>query len=93
MYLCIYSDTLINYCELVLGLTHDGAYTHTLTHTHTHTLHTTGGLGQLLVVDKFEVWVCVSHTCSTQGDRMCFTYSEVDQVFVPWGLKSTLELK
>lgn len=53
----------------------------------------TGGLGRLMIVDKFEVWVCASapHPCATEGDRMCFTYGELDRVFIPWGLMSVLD--
>ena len=54
--------------------------------------YVTGGLGKLMIVDSFEVWLCASspHQCAATNDPFCFTYSEVNSVFVPWGLNSTL---
>ena len=56
--------------------------------------YVTGGLGNLMIVDSFEVWLCASspHPCAAPSDPVCFTYSEADGVFVPWGLNSTLGL-
>jgi hypothetical protein len=66
----------------------------TLQHAHTCM---TGGLGTLMVPDEFEVWLCVDlhaySSCSTQIDPFCFTYSEVDGVFVPWAFNSSLRLE
>ena len=57
----------------------------------------TGGLGTLMVPDEFEVWLCVDlhaySSCATQIDPFCFTYSEVDGVFVPWATNSSLRLE
>ena len=55
----------------------------------------TGGLGILMVPHEFEVWLCVDHpiSCATQIDPFCFTYSEVDGVFVPWATNSSLRLE
>jgi len=61
----------------------------------------TGGLGKLMRADQFEVWICSLQpapdssplSCSIpQGDVMCYTFSEVHHVFVPWGLNSELKL-
>lgn len=50
-----------------------------------------------MVPDEFEVWLCVDlhaySSCSTQIDPFCFTYSEVDGVFVPWAFNSSLRLE
>jgi len=56
--------------------------------------YVTGGLGKLMVLDVFEVWLCAAlpHPCAAPSDPVCFTYSEVNSVFVPWGLNSTLDL-
>ena len=56
--------------------------------------YVTGGLGKLMVLDLFEVWLCAHspHPCAAPSDPVCFTYSEVDSVFVPWGFNSTLDL-
>ena len=69
------------------------SHAHMLSFSQTHT-HTAGGLGELMVPDSFEVWVCASlpHPCATHNDAVCFTYSEVDLVFVPWAYNSTLKL-
>ena len=51
----------------------------------------TGGLGKLLVVDEFEVWVCTTlsscggaGSAGGEGSAVCFTFSEVREVFLPW---------
>ena len=55
----------------------------------------TGGLGAWMIPDVFEIWVCAStpHPCAAVNDPFCFTYSEIDEVFVPWGFKSILQLE
>ena len=64
---------------------------HTLLHAHNYTA---GGLGKLMKLDSFEVWLCASspHPCAAPSDPVCFTYSEIDSVFVPWGFNSALGL-
>ena len=56
--------------------------------------YVTGGLGKVMIVESFEVWLCASspHPCAAPRDPVCFTYSEVDGIFVPWGFNSTLDL-
>lgn len=52
-----------------------------------------GGLGKMMRDHQWEVWVCTSlHQCTDGVDWMCFTYSEVHDVFVPWGLNSVLHV-
>jgi hypothetical protein len=71
---------------------------YSLFHTANSLLHahnyTAGGLGKLMVLDSFEVWLCASspHPCAAPSDPVCFTYSEIDSVFVPWGFSSALGL-
>ena len=49
----------------------------------------TGGLGKLMVKNQIEVWVCDNHSpCLDQQGSVCYTYDEVSEVFVPWGLRS-----
>ena len=37
----------------------------------------TGGLGKLMTVDEYEVWLCdTKHECAPEGDMMCFTFNE-----------------
>ena len=54
----------------------------------------TGGLGDLLVADEWEVWVCGAQLpCALETrDWVCFTYNEVHRVFVPWGYNRQLDL-
>ena len=53
----------------------------------------TGGLGKLMVEDKFENWWCtIDHMCAPSGDYMCFVWGEVERRFIPWGLNSELKL-
>ena len=54
----------------------------------------TGGLGDLLVADEWEVWVCGAQLpCALeQSDWACFTYNELHGVFVPWGYNRQLRL-
>jgi hypothetical protein len=53
----------------------------------------TGGLGQLMVPGRYEVWLCqFSHWCANGTDPMCFVFSEVQKDFVPWGLNSQVQL-
>jgi len=56
--------------------------------------YVTGGLGKLMIPDSFEVWLCASspHPCAAPSDPVCFTFSEIDGIFVPWGFNSTLDL-
>eukprot|EP00290_Baffinella_frigidus_P019541 CAMPEP_0180215338 /NCGR_PEP_ID=MMETSP0987-20121128/15454_1 /TAXON_ID=697907 /ORGANISM="non described non described, Strain CCMP2293" /LENGTH=401 /DNA_ID=CAMNT_0022174013 /DNA_START=74 /DNA_END=1279 /DNA_ORIENTATION=+ len=50
----------------------------------------TGGLGDLTVVPRFEVWLCVEgHAC---GEDFCFVFDEEGNEFVPWGPNSQLRL-
>jgi len=62
----------------------------------------TGGLGKLMTMDKYEVWLCSLSAATALdsalpcmipvGDAICFTYSEEHRIFVPWGLNSALNL-
>ena len=53
----------------------------------------TGGLGKLLVVDEFEVWLCTTlSSCGGADGAVCFTFSEARKVFVPWGYARDLKL-
>jgi len=54
----------------------------------------TGGLGKKTTPDQWEVWVCDINHPSVRGggDSMCFTFSEENHVFVPWGLNSVLRV-
>jgi hypothetical protein len=53
----------------------------------------TGGLGKLMVEDKYENWMCtIDHMCAPAGDYMCFVWGEVERRFIPWGLNSELKL-
>jgi len=55
-------------------------------------LYKTGGLGKKMS-NAWQVWVCAEHPCATdKNDRVCFTYSEENHVFVPWGYNSVLRL-
>ena len=49
----------------------------------------------MMIPHSFEVWVCAPppHPCAADSDPVCFTYSEIDGVFVPWGFKSTLQFE
>ena len=52
-----------------------------------------GGLGRKLM-PEWKVWMCAADlACSArEGDRVCFTFSERHQLFVPWGYNSDLEI-
>eukprot|EP00960_Hanusia_phi_P009448 273604-Hanusia_phi.AAC.2 len=54
----------------------------------------TGGLGNLMVAGRFEVWVCEkNHTClEDPGDFFCFLYDELNHVFIPWDALTALKL-
>jgi len=56
-------------------------------------LFVAGGLGKKLM-DEWKVWMCAADVpCSArEGDRVCFTFSERHQVFVPWGYNSELKI-
>ena len=46
----------------------------------------TGGLGKMMVVDKWEVWLCDKQSpCKSADEVICYTYSEEFKVFMPWG--------
>jgi hypothetical protein len=56
-------------------------------------LFKTGGLGDLMIEHHWEVWVCpIQHVCGMHGDLVCFSYSEIYSVFVPWGYNCQLDL-
>lgn len=53
----------------------------------------TGALGEHMVRDQFEVWICFLHyTCEgapgplpgAQANSMCWVYNEARRLFVPW---------
>jgi rhodanese-related sulfurtransferase len=47
---------------------------------------TTGGLGKLMAMDEFEVWLCDKQTpCTLANAEVCYVFSERHLVFVPWG--------
>ena len=54
----------------------------------------TGGLGDLLIEDEWEAWVCGAQLpCAIQAqDWVCYTCSEKHEVFVPWGYNRKLGL-
>ena len=58
-----------------------------------HGLYRTGGLGKLMTLTEYEVWVCVrEHPCAQdENDMVCFTYNEKHKIFVPWGLNSVVK--
>ena len=51
-----------------------------------------GGLGKLMTVNEYEVWVCISdHPCvEEENDMVCFTSKEKKTVFVPWAFGSVV---
>jgi len=54
-----------------------------------------GTVGKWMQPGKFETYVCVEgHPCVTDlsDNHFCFVWSEVDEVFVPWGPNSVLKL-
>jgi hypothetical protein len=56
------------------------------------TRYVTGGLGKLMTVGEYEVWLCdTKHECAPEGDMMCFTFNEKSMVFSPLGLNSDLQ--
>uniref|UniRef100_A0A7S4PKR1 Uncharacterized protein n=1 Tax=Guillardia theta TaxID=55529 RepID=A0A7S4PKR1_GUITH len=53
----------------------------------------TGGLGKLMVVDKFEVWLCsYLDSCAGPRNAFCYVYDEEEEEFIPWGLEDELML-
>ena len=54
----------------------------------------TGGLGNLIVEGKFEIWVCLHNDpCALGGDFFfCYVIDESTKTFVPWDQHSTLKL-
>jgi hypothetical protein len=59
-----------------------------------HGLYHTDGLGKLMTVKQYEVSVCISireHPCvQDENDMACFTYSEMDNMFVSWQFNSVV---
>ena len=54
----------------------------------------TGGLGNLLIVNEYESWVCVfDDMCSLGGDYFfCYVFQETSETFVPWDQHFNLKL-
>jgi len=56
----------------------------------------TGGLGNMLVKESFESWLCLQdHPCASnypQDPYFCFVYDEQMMRFVPWGENAELQL-
>ena len=54
----------------------------------------TGGLGNLLIVNEYESWVCVfDDICSLGGDYyFCYVFQETGEKFVPWDQHFKLNL-
>ena len=55
-------------------------------------LYHPGGLGELMTMNEYEVWVCVrEHSCvDDENDIVCFTYNEKHTIFVPWGFNGVV---
>jgi hypothetical protein len=52
-----------------------------------------GGLGEFMVEDKYEVWVCLEdNMCSTLYDWFCYVFNEQTLKFEAWGFNSELKL-
>ena len=53
-----------------------------------------GGLGKLLVPDRYEVWICVfDDACALGGDwYFCYVLDETSKKFVPWDQNFNLNL-
>jgi len=52
-----------------------------------------GGLGKLMIKDKFEVWLCCfDNACSRPNDPFCYVFDEEAFIFAPWGYNSELEI-
>jgi hypothetical protein len=52
-----------------------------------------GGLGEFMVEDKYEVWVCLlDDMCSTISDWFCYVFNEQTLKFEAWGFNSELKL-
>ena len=54
----------------------------------------TGGLGKLMVLGKYESWVCVrDDACALAGDYFfCYVFDEDTNLFVPWDQNFNLNL-
>ena len=79
----IYPISSVSHCAI------EKPWEHVLKNKH---MYQTGGLGKH-GRDGWEVWVCMEHPCcGEKKDNMCFTYSEVYHVFVPWGCNSDIGL-
>ncbi|EKX37041.1 hypothetical protein GUITHDRAFT_116768 [Guillardia theta CCMP2712] len=52
-----------------------------------------GGLGNLMIARKYEVWVCsYQDECAKPGNAFCYVYDEQRKLFLPWGLQEDLML-
>ena len=53
-----------------------------------------GGLGDLLIVNEYESWICVfDDPCSLGGDYFfCYVFQETSERFVPWDQHYNLKL-
>ncbi|EKX50123.1 hypothetical protein GUITHDRAFT_103937 [Guillardia theta CCMP2712] len=55
--------------------------------------HKSGGLGDLMILNKFEVWVCsLRDACAKHNISFCYVFDEQKKMFVPWGLADELML-
>ena len=53
----------------------------------------TGGLGQMRLADKYEVWVCLQdNTCSTFEVWFCYVFNEQSFIFEAWGFNSEVKV-
>jgi hypothetical protein len=53
----------------------------------------TGGLGELMVPDKYEVWMCLQdNMCSTPADWFCYVFNEQTLKFEAWGFNSDVKV-
>jgi hypothetical protein len=56
------------------------------------TRYFTGGLGKLMKVEEYEVWICdKGDPCSPVGDMMCYVFNERLRTFEPLALHSRLQ--
>jgi len=57
------------------------------------TRYFTGGLGKLMKVKEYVVWICAKgDPCSPAGDMMCYVFNERLRTFEPLALNSRLHL-
>jgi hypothetical protein len=53
----------------------------------------TGGLGELMVPDKYEVWMCLQdNMCSSPEDWFCYVFNEHTLKFEAWGFNSDVKV-